>query len=120
MNATLPPGDEAGPRDADAAMSGHDWEAAELLAACLRLKCLVTSRVVLRLSGEHEFSVPPLELPDPKRLPAVEVLSQYAAVELFIQRALAVKPDFRVNNDNAPAVAENCVRSSLAPVSSRA
>jgi predicted ATPase/class 3 adenylate cyclase len=83
---------------------------AELLATCPRLKCLVTSRVVLRLSGEHEFPVPPLELPDPRRLPAVDALSQYAAVELFIQRALAVKPDFRVDNANAPAVAEICVR----------
>ena len=83
---------------------------AELLAACPRLKCLVTSRVVLRLSGEHEFPVPPLELPDPRRLPAVDALSQYAAVALFIQRALAVKPDFRVDNANAPAVAEICVR----------
>ena len=83
---------------------------AELLAACPRLKCLVTSRVVLRLSGEHEFPVPPLELPDPRRLPAVDTLSQYAAVALFIQRALAVKPDFRVDNANAPAVAEICVR----------
>ena len=83
---------------------------AELLATCPRLKCLVTSRVVLRLSGEHEFPVPPLELPDPRRLPAVDALSQYAAVALFIQRALAVKPDFRVDNANAPAVAEICVR----------
>ena len=82
----------------------------EVLATCPRLKCLVTSRVVLRLSGEHEFPVPPLELPDPQRLPAVDTLSQYAAIELFIQRALAVKPDFRVDNANAPAVAEICVR----------
>src|SRR5262249_13134958 len=83
---------------------------AEVLATCPHLKCLVTSRVVLRLSGEHEFPVPPLELPDPTRLPAVDALSQYAAVELFIQRALAVRPDFQVDNDNAPAVAEICVR----------
>lgn len=83
---------------------------AELLAACPRLKFLVTSRVVLRLSGEHEFPVPPLELPDPRRLPAIETLSQYAAVELFMQRTLAIKPDFRVDNTNAPAVAEICVR----------
>jgi predicted ATPase/class 3 adenylate cyclase len=83
---------------------------AELLAACPRLKCLITSRVVLRLSGEHEFPVPPLALPDPRHLPAVDALSQYAAVALFIQRAPAVKPDFRVDNTNAPAVAEICVR----------
>jgi predicted ATPase len=70
----------------------------------------VTSRVVLRLSGEHEFPVPPLALPDPRSLPAVDTLSQYAAVALFIQRALAVRPDFRVDNANAPAVAEICVR----------
>ena len=66
--------------------------------------------MALRLRGEHEFLVPPLELPDPRYLPAVEALSQYAAVALFIQRALAVKPDFHVNNINAPAVAEICVR----------
>jgi predicted ATPase len=83
---------------------------AALLAACPPLKCLVTSRVVLRLSGEHEFPVPPLELPDPRHLPTIGTLSQYAAVELFIQRAVAVKPDFRVDNANAQAVAEICVR----------
>lgn len=83
---------------------------AELMAARHRLKALVTSRVVLRLSGEHEFSVPRLDLPDPRRLPAVEALSQYAAGGLCIQHALAVKPDFRVDNDNAPAVGEiSCV-----------
>jgi len=57
---------------------------AELLATCPRLKCLVTSRVVLRLRGEHEFPVPPLDLPDPRHLPSVETLLQYAAVALFI------------------------------------
>lgn len=82
---------------------------AELLVACPKLKVLVTSREALHLSGEQESPVSPLVLPDLKRLPAVEALSQYAAVELFIQRALAVKPDFAVTNENAPAVAEICV-----------
>jgi predicted ATPase/DNA-binding SARP family transcriptional activator len=83
---------------------------AELLAAAPRLKVLVTSRAVLHLRGEHEFPVPPLAVPDPKRLPPSEELSQYAAVALFIQRALAVRPGFRVTNENAPAVAEICHR----------
>jgi predicted ATPase len=54
--------------------------------------------------------VPPLALPDAKRPLTAETLSQYAAVALFIERALAVKPDFAVTNDNAPAVAEICAR----------
>ena len=83
---------------------------AQLLAACPHLKCLVTSRVALRLSGEHEFPVPPLDLPDLRDLPTIATLSQYAAVNLFIQRAVAVKPDFQVHNTNAAAVAEICVR----------
>jgi predicted ATPase/class 3 adenylate cyclase/Tfp pilus assembly protein PilF len=83
---------------------------AELLAACPLLKILATSREVLRLSGEHEFPVPSLAVPDLQHLPAIAPLAQYAAVALFIQRALAVKPDFAVNNENAPAVAEICVR----------
>jgi predicted ATPase/Tfp pilus assembly protein PilF len=83
---------------------------ADLLATCPKLKVLVTSREVLHLRGEKEFQVPPLSLPDPKHLPPVEALSQYEAVRLFIQRAVDVKPDFAVTNDNAPAVAEICYR----------
>jgi predicted ATPase len=71
---------------------------------------LVTSRAALRLHGEHEVPVPPLALPKLKPLPPVKALSQYAAVELFIQRALAVKPGFAVTNENAPAIAEICAR----------
>lgn len=85
-------------------------QAAELLAAAPRLKVLVTSRVVLRLRGEKEYAVPPLPLPDPKQLRTLEALSQYAAVELFIQRAQDVKPGFEVTSENAPAVAEICYR----------
>lgn len=83
---------------------------AELLAACPTLKVLVTSRTILHLHGEREFPVPTLPLPDLRRLPSTEKLSQYAAVDLFIQRAVAVQPDFRITNQNAPAVAEICAR----------
>ena len=83
---------------------------AELLVACSELKIFVTSREGLRISGEVEYSVPPLELPNLTQLPSLESLSQYPAVELFIQRAQAVKPDFRITNDTALAVAEICYR----------
>ncbi len=74
------------------------------------LKVITSSRAPLRISGEQEFPVPPLELPDPERLPSLEVLAQSDAVKLFIERARAVKPDFMVTADNAPAVAEICYR----------
>lgn len=80
----------------------------ELLAAAPQLKVLVTSRAVLNLSAEHEFVVPPLPLPDLHQLPSVERLAQSPAVALFVQRAQAVKPDFRLTEANAPAVAELC------------
>jgi predicted ATPase/DNA-binding CsgD family transcriptional regulator len=82
----------------------------ELLSACPKLKVLATSRSVLRVYGEQEFSVPPLELPRSGRLPAIDRLSQYEAVRLFIERAKAAKPDFSVTDGNAPAVAEICAR----------
>jgi class 3 adenylate cyclase len=81
-----------------------------LLGAAPRLKVLATSRAPLRLYGEHEFPVPPLLLPDTVHLPETETLAQYEAVRLFIERARAVKPDFTVTNENAPAVAEICAR----------
>ena len=82
----------------------------QLLAACPKLAVLVSSRSVLGVSGEQEYPVPPLGLPDPANLPSLARLSQYEAVALFIERARAVKPDFEVTNENAPAVAEVCVR----------
>jgi predicted ATPase/class 3 adenylate cyclase/Tfp pilus assembly protein PilF len=88
---------------------------ADLLAAAPRLKMLITSRAVLHLTGEHAFPVPPLALPDSASLQStsadvVSTLSHYTAVELFIQRAQAVKPDFQVTTSNAAAVAEICAR----------
>jgi predicted ATPase/class 3 adenylate cyclase len=82
----------------------------QLLQAASRLKILVTSRAVLHRYGESEFPVPPLALPDPSHLPEVSALSQYESVALFIERAMAVKPNFNVTNDNAPAVAEITAR----------
>ena len=83
---------------------------AELLVVGPNLKVLVTSRAALHVYGEHEFPVPPLALPDSRSIPPLEILSQYPAVALFVQRAVAAKPDFELNGENAPAVAEICAR----------
>jgi predicted ATPase len=83
---------------------------AELLATGPNLKIMVTSRAALHVYGEHEFPVPPLTLPDSRSSPSVEVLSRCPAVALFVQRALAAKPDFELNRENASAVTEICAR----------
>jgi len=82
----------------------------DLLATSPVLKVLVTSREPLRLRGEREYAVPPLGLPDPHRPSSVETLSEYAAVALFLERAVAVRSDFTVTNESAVAVAEICAR----------
>ena len=85
----------------------------ELLQACLEVKILVTSRAVLRVSGEYEFPVPLLALPDLRHLPSLadsEALAQFAAVALFLERARALKPDFRLTPANARPIAEICVQ----------
>jgi predicted ATPase/class 3 adenylate cyclase len=81
-----------------------------ILSAGPEIKVIASSRAPLRIAGEQEFPVPPLELPDPEKLPSLEVLAQSDAVKLFIERARAVKPDFMVTAENAAAVAEICYR----------
>jgi serine/threonine protein kinase len=83
---------------------------AELLTIGPSLKLLLTSREPLHVYGEHEFPVPPLALPESRFFPPLDVLTEYSAVALFIQRAAAVKPDFALNEDNAEAVTEICER----------
>ncbi|KAA0226089.1 hypothetical protein EDS67_20525 [candidate division KSB1 bacterium] len=83
---------------------------AELLGACPQLKILVTSRVVLHLTGEHEFAVQPLATPDPKQSLSLEALTHFAAIELFKQRAQSVQPEFAITDENAKAVAAICYR----------
>ncbi len=81
-----------------------------LLEACPDLKALATSRAAVRVSWEHQLPVHPLPTPDPQRLPAAAQLADYPAVELFIDRARAVRPGFALDEHNAPAVAEICRR----------
>lgn len=81
-----------------------------LLAACPEITVLVTSRTVLRLSGEHEYPVRPLALPIRGHLPEPEVLSRYDAMQLFLQRGRAVRPSFQLTAANAATIAEICFR----------
>jgi predicted ATPase len=83
---------------------------ADLVFRAPGVKVLVTSRTPLHAYGEREYPLAPLLLPDPTHLPSLERLTQYETVRLFISRAQAVKPDFKVTNENAPAVAEICSR----------
>ena len=81
---------------------------AELLSVAPGLKVLVTSREVLHLSGEHVFAVPPLSLPDLNGLPEPDMLAEYEAVALFLQRAAAARQGFALTAENAAAIAEIC------------
>ncbi len=85
-------------------------QVAALVAGCQGLKVLVTSRAPLRVRWEHEFPVPPLELPDAGEIPPLDALARIPAVVLFVERARSVKPDFALTQRNAGAVAELCVR----------
>ena len=80
----------------------------KLLSICPKLKILATSREALRCSGEQTYGVLSLKIPDPKEEFTTEQLSQYEAVRLFIERALAVDSNFCLTNENVPALAQIC------------
>jgi predicted ATPase/DNA-binding CsgD family transcriptional regulator len=81
-----------------------------LLASCPQLKLLVTSREALRIQGEHQFLVAPLEVPDLKQSTDLQTLLGNASVLLFMQYAQSVKHDFQLTSANARTIAEICVR----------
>lgn len=100
-------------------------DVAVLLGACPGLTILATSRVRLRISGEHEHRVPPLSLPGGERgrrtggenekatpplSPSPSLPRDSEAVRLFVARAQAVQDDFVLTAENATTVAEICRR----------
>jgi len=82
--------------------------AEKLLQYSPKLKIIATSRESLRCDGEITHKVLSLDHPDLMKKVTPIQLVQYEAVRLFIERALAVNPNFRVTNDNAPALAQIC------------
>ena len=84
--------------------------AVQLLEACPRLKILATSRVALHVRGEKEVPLLPLQLPKEKTIHTTERALQFAAVQLFIQRAQTANPAFVLTDENTLAVVEICRR----------
>lgn len=84
--------------------------AKQLLQSGSQVKVLATSREHLRVTGETTYPVPALAVPDPQKESSPAVLSQYAAVRMFLDRASAAQPAFKVTSTNAKAVAEICHR----------
>lgn len=81
-----------------------------LLRSAPRLKILATSREALGIAGETTYRVPSLPLPNPQQLQDLDSLAQNDCLRLFVDRALAAYPPFRLKEKNAPAIADICRR----------
>lgn len=86
-----------------------------IVAQCPHIKIMITSRELLKISGEVEFAVSPLSVPDLKEdNPLADqfrfIVSQSSAVQLFVERAHAIKPGFSLTKENAAAVAGICTK----------
>lgn len=81
-----------------------------LLRRCPQLRVLATSREILGIAGETSYRVPPLSLPDPQHLPSPEAMNQFAAIRLFVERAVLYQPAFKVMKSNMKVIAELCRR----------
>jgi predicted ATPase/DNA-binding SARP family transcriptional activator len=84
--------------------------AAQLLRSAPELRILVTSREPLMIAGEVVRAVPPLDVPDPAAGLQPAALARVSSVRLFLVRAEASAPGFRLDEDNAQAVAGLCRR----------
>ncbi|MEM8533994.1 MAG: winged helix-turn-helix domain-containing protein [Chloroflexota bacterium] len=82
----------------------------ELITAAPHLTILVTSRVSLRIAGEQEYLVAPLEMPDATTIITKEIAETNPAVQLFVQRSQSVRADFALTEENATAITAICAR----------
>jgi predicted ATPase/DNA-binding CsgD family transcriptional regulator len=83
---------------------------AELLSLCPKLTCLVTSRTLLRVSGEHAYPAPPLALPPAAQSTSAERAALSPAVQLFVARAQTARSDFALTDANAGDIEAICRR----------
>ena len=72
------------------------------------MKVLATSREPLHVGGETTYPLPPLTVPDPHQALTLDALTRFEAVHLFVERAMAAQPAFRLTPANAPAVTAVC------------
>jgi non-specific serine/threonine protein kinase len=82
----------------------------DLLEQCPNVRMLVTSRTLLRITGEHALSVRPLAMPDLDTDPILDELIDSAAIQLFAARARSIQPSFSLSATTAPIVADICRR----------
>jgi len=79
----------------------------QLLREAPKIKIIVTTRIVLHTYGERELPVPPLGLPPPGDQPlSAGKAAEYEAVQLFVERAMAVQPEFVLTDENAPLIVD--------------
>src|SRR5262249_13275637 len=81
-----------------------------LLRAAPGVTILATSREPLGVAGETPYRVPPLSLPDLRRIHHLDSLGQNDCVRLFVERATTTYPPFRLTAKNASAITQICVR----------
>src|SRR4051794_1565075 len=85
-------------------------EITALLESCESLTVLATSRIRLRATGERSIPIAPLPVLDPAAEPSFAEIQACPAVELFLQRAQAIDPDFQLTTENAGAIVLICTK----------
>lgn len=83
---------------------------AEFLSSCPHLTMLITSREALGITGEVVVPLPPLAVPPPATASMPDEAHRYPAIQLFVERAHAVQPSFRLARETLPVVIEICRR----------
>jgi predicted ATPase len=82
--------------------------ASSLLSACSRLKILATSRESFRIPGEWLYLVPAFDIPKESESIDLDNASDFPALMLFVERARAVRPDFKLTSDNLQTITAIC------------
>ena len=83
---------------------------AELMSAAPQVKILATSRAALRIRGEKQLAVPPLDLPDVRQLAGPDEIGRVEGIALFLERAQDVLSDFALTAENAADIAAICIK----------